>query len=102
MLKWSFMCLINKCFLCLPPLHQALCIEYRIRENKHELCLSGTFSLLGGSKINNHANAYVILYPGNAIGCYVIDHPKEHSPLRICLLFSDVKSGLAFKASLSM
>lgn len=64
-------------FFCLPPLHQALCIEYRIRENKHGLCLSGTFSLMGGSKINNLANAYVILNPGSAIGCYVIDRTKE-------------------------
>lgn len=32
---------------------------------------------MGGPKINNHANAYVISNLGSAIGCYVIYHSEE-------------------------
>lgn len=54
------------------PLSIRPCIECKIRKNKHGLCLSGTFSLTEGSKLNNHANAYVISNPRSALGCSVI------------------------------
>lgn len=62
-------------FVCL--LYVRPCIEFGIRKNKHGLCLSGTFGLTGGPKINNHANAYVISNLGSAIGRYVIYHSEE-------------------------
>ena len=61
-------------FVCL--LYVRPCIEIGIRKNKHGLCLSGTFSLMGGPKINNHANAYVISNLGRAIVCCVIDQGR--------------------------
>lgn len=56
-------------------------IEYRIKKNKRDLCLSATLNLVRGSMRNKHANAYVSLHLEGTMGCFVIYHSEQWSSL---------------------